>query len=231
MKLFCLPYAGGSAQSIYSCWIDKLEPHVSLNVIELKGRGGRYSEGSYKDINEAVDDIINHMVKSNINEDYCIFGHSMGALLAYEVYKKIDQLNLNKPKHLFLSGHAAPHIKNKYEINYTLDDETFIKEVNNLGGIPYELTKNRDALMFFVKIIKEDFRIINQYKHKKGNIIECEISVFFGSNELINLNDVFMWESYTKEKISFYKIEGNHFFIHSQKDLIINLIKETIKKI
>lgn len=230
MKLFCLPYAGGSAQAIYSCWIDKLEPQVNLNIVELKGRGGRYSEGSYKNISEAVDDIINYMVESNINEDYCIFGHSMGALLAYEVCKKIEQLNLNEPKHLFLSGHAAPHIKNKYEINHTLDDETFIREINNLGGIPYKLTKDYAALMFFVRIIKEDFRMINQYKYKKGNAIKCGISVFFGSNELINLNDVFMWESYTEEKISFYRVDGNHFFIHNLKDLIINLIKEIIKK-
>lgn len=79
MKLFCLPYAGGSAQSIYSSWRDKLEPFVSLNIIELRGRGGRYSEGGYKDINEAVGnhffinnkkELVINLIKDTINKIY-----------------------------------------------------------------------------------------------------------------------------------------------------------------
>src|ERR1700738_4611092 len=109
MILFCLPYAGGS-EVIYYKWKKYLHPSIQLIPIQLKGRGKRFSEIFYENIEEAVDDIFENVKDKIVDDDYAIYGHSMGSLLAYELYYKISKLNLKKPKHIFFSGYKAPSI-------------------------------------------------------------------------------------------------------------------------
>ena len=84
MILFCLPYAGGSEVAYYK-WKKYLHPSIELIPIELKGRGKRFNEIFYESLEEAVDDIFENIKDKIINNDYAIYGHSMGSLLSYEL--------------------------------------------------------------------------------------------------------------------------------------------------
>ncbi|WP_268906141.1 thioesterase II family protein [Clostridium hydrogenum] len=100
MILFCLPYAGGS-EAIYYKWKDYLSPSIQLIPIELKGRGKRYNETFYETLDEAINDIFKWIKERIMNDDYAIYGHSMGSILAYELYYKVISEKLRKPKHIF----------------------------------------------------------------------------------------------------------------------------------
>jgi 4'-phosphopantetheinyl transferase len=101
MVLFCLPYAGGS-ESIYYKWKRYLKHFIELEPIELKGRGKkRFNETFYESLEEAVDDIFENIKDKIAEDDFAIYGHIMGSLLAYELYYKIGKLNVRKPKHIF----------------------------------------------------------------------------------------------------------------------------------
>src|SRR6185369_7818116 len=108
IKLFCLPYAGGSSM-VFHKWKKYLNSEIELRAIELAGRGRRIHESMYQDRAEAVEDVF-QLIKDEIRQSpYALLGHSMGSLIAYEVAQKIRANKLPEPLHVFFSGSSAPH--------------------------------------------------------------------------------------------------------------------------
>lgn len=95
------------------------------------------------------------------NEKYAIFGHSMGAYIAYELYYKLKNSQTEAPEHLFLSGINPPMLRKSIKISH-LDNDTFLEQVVELGGIPSDLLKHKDVLNFFLPILRNDFRIVEE---------------------------------------------------------------------
>ena len=158
VKLFCIPYAGGSA-TVYYKWNNYLKNNIELIPVELSGHGARFNEKLHTNMKSMIEDIYNN-IKDKLNDGpYMIFGHSMGALIAYELLYKIKESGDNSPLHAFFSGKGAPSIKNKTSI-YNESDEVIIKEIYDLGGTPKELLNQKEILNIFLKIIRADYEII-----------------------------------------------------------------------
>jgi len=230
MILFCLPYAGGS-ESIYYNWQKHLGSSIKLEPIELRGRGKRYNEDFYENFNEAIDDVflsIRHKIAHN---NYAIFGHSLGSLLAYELYYKICNENLIKPKHIFFSGNAAPSAKSEEKELHKLPDNEFMQEIINLGGTPKEVLENDELLQFVLPILRSDIKINEDfiYKERKDKI-ECDITVFSGKEDDIKLEELLKWRSHCSQGFKVHMIEGNHFFINSNIKSIMNIINSELNK-
>lgn len=228
MKLFCLPYAGGSG-IIYRKWKKVVRGNIEVRPIELKGRGSRYIEGFYNDLHEAVEDIY-FQIKDEINDgDFGIFGHSMGSILAYELYYKILKEGKPKARHIFFSAHRAPGF-NKEDKMHTLPDEEFMEKVIGLGGTPKEVIENKELLEFVQPILRNDFRILEEYTYKeKEELIESEVSVLIGEKDEITLEEAKEWNKLAAKEICIYTFEGDHFFINNEYKKIIDIIESKIK--
>lgn len=228
MILFCLPYAGGS-EAVYYKWKNYLHPSIQLVPIELKGRGKRIKEDFYQSLEEAVDDIFENIKESIMNNDYSIYGHSMGSLLAYGLYYKIDKMAMKRPEHIFFSGDKPPSIIIEKEKIYTLSNDDFIKKLMELGGTPEELMNNKSLLQIFIPIIRNDFKMYSQYKYKeRDNKIECNVSIFNGNQDSITLEDIREWENHVQKEFKVYNFDGNHFFINTNVEKITSIINETL---
>jgi surfactin synthase thioesterase subunit len=224
MILYCLPYAGGS-KSIYYGWKKHLDPSIILEPIELKGRGRRYDEGFYQDFDESVSDILLSIKNQIVNNEYAIFGHSFGSLLAYELYHKICDENMMKPKHMFFSGNTAPDSSRKINILHTLPDNEFLKEVIDLGGTPQELVENNELLQLVLPILRNDFRINESYIYKeRKDKIECDITVFSGKDEDIIIEELLAWRNHCCRGFKIHMLAGDHFFINNNVENITNII-------
>ncbi|RIU88360.1 thioesterase II family protein [Oceanobacillus picturae] len=228
MILFCLPYAGGS-ETIYHSWKNHLHPSIQIVPIELKGRGKRFNEFFYESLEEAVDDIFENIKDRIANDDFAIYGHSMGSLLVYELYYKISELNLKKPKHLFFSGYKAPSIIRERENTYTLPNYEFMKKVMELGGTPKELMKNKELLEIILPIIRSDFKIIETYNYEeREEKIACDVSILNGKQDSINLEEILTWKNHVCRDFKVYNFEGNHFFINNNAENITSIINATL---
>lgn len=228
MRLFCLPYAGGS-EAIYYKWRKYLHPSIQLEPIELKGRGKRWSEFFYETLEEAVDDIFNVIKNKICDDDYAIYGHSMGSLLAYELYYKINEMRVRKSKHIFFSGYEAPSMIKGKENTYTLPDYDFIKNVIDLGGTPEELMINKELRQISLPIIRSDFKIVETYSYQeRENKIECDVSILNGKQDSINLEEILAWKNHVCGGFKVYNFEGNHFFINDNVENITSIINNTL---
>lgn len=222
MKLFCFPYAGGSA-AIFSSWKRYLHPEIELKPVELAGRGKRMGEPFYNEVSEAIEDVFDK-VKNEIDQlPYALFGHSMGCMISYELAQKIREYNLKAPTHLFFSGRKAPHIKTEDEkIYHLMDDIQFKKEVIELGGTPPEFFNNSELLKLFLPLLKNDFRITEHATFSEViRPFDSNITVFLGKDDDLTAEECHGWRVHTKRLCSIHYFEGGHFFLHEQaKDLL-----------
>ncbi|HEY9061408.1 MAG TPA: thioesterase domain-containing protein [Pseudobacteroides sp.] len=228
IKLFCLPYAGGSA-TVYSRWKNYIDQNIEVIPIELAGRGKKFSKPLNNSIEDEVNNIFEEITHHIKNYPYAFFGHSMGTLIIHQLIGKIISHNLRMPVHSFMSGRFPPHIKGK-EVYHTLPDNEFKKAILCLGGTPKAVADNEELFNLFLPILKSDYKMVEQYEFKQEPRKWCfDISVFYGSNDnLAQYHDVEEWSFYTEKSCDFYKFEGNHFFIHEHEKKIVSTISQIL---
>lgn len=227
-KLFCFPYAGGSSM-IYRNWKQYLSPEIELVPIELAGRGTRILEKSYLNIEQAVQDLFDIMKSDILKGRYALFGHSLGALLCYELCKKIQKEKFPNPDHVFFSARNAPHIErddiNKYHL---MSDDDFKANLISMGGTPPELFEHKEFMDLFVPLIKNDFKLSEQKIAKDTNIpLDSAITILTGKRDAL-VYRVDEWLKYSTRNCNIILFEGGHFFINEEAEKIIRVINRTL---
>lgn len=231
IKLFCFPYAGGSAQ-VYQNWAKDLDAAVELIPIELSGRGERFNDPLYKDFEEMVDDVFHKIYNDIVQAPYALFGHSLGSLIVFELVQKIVAHKLPAPKHVFYSGKGAPHIERKKSLVYhVLDNATFKQEIIKLGGTPAAIFEHPELEQLFLPLLKNDFKLAETYNFKDGKTLyDGEISVLLGKEDDLTAVQCHEWSNATSGICHVTYFNGGHFFIHHETEKIIQLINAALSR-
>ncbi|WP_449603624.1 thioesterase II family protein [Paenibacillus sp. Marseille-Q9583] len=233
IKLFCFPYAGGSAGSIYSKWSESLSQHIQVVPVELSGRGNRINDLLYDNLKDIVNDVF-RLIEKDIVEGtpYAIFGHSMGSIIAYEIYHKIKACDYKQPVHMFLSAKLPPHIDPEESTLHMLPDESFLDEIIKIGGTSKEILLYPELLEIFLPILRADFKAIETYKYvERGQRIECSSTILVGKDESQPDDGMQEWRRHTKSEISIIEISGGHFFINEQVTEVLKIVDKAMKNI
>lgn len=228
IKLFCLPYAGG-ASTIYAKWKQHISKEIELCPIELRGRGRRFGEPLYNNVEEIVDDVYNLIKRDISTNEYAIFGHSLGSIVAYELAHKIQQNDDKLPKHIFFAGKKAPQFKDEDKEIHHLPDKEFIEEILEMGGTPKEILENKELLELVLPIVRADFKVNELYRYKqKEDKLDSNITIIKGKDEKMNLEEVTGWREHTDRNCKFFTLDGDHFFINDKYKDIISIISNTL---
>ncbi len=228
IKLFCLPYAGGSA-FIYSKWKLRLAKNIELCPIELAGRGSRITEKFYVNLDAAVNDIYEQIVDDISEFDYAIFGHSMGALLAYELIQKIKSVGLKPPVHAFFSGRKPPGTPRKGKPFSLMSPSEFEEKILDLGGTPPEFFEYPELKKVFIPLLRSDFTL-SESKINRPEIspLATNITIFLGETEGVPMDMAIKWKKHTEKECFIYYLEGGHFFLFDQEKEIIEIINTSL---
>jgi medium-chain acyl-[acyl-carrier-protein] hydrolase len=228
IKLFCLPYAGGSA-SVYYKLRRFLNSNIALYPVELAGRGKRIKTPLYDNIEEAVDDIYG-IIKDEVDDGpYALLGHSLGSILAFETLYKLEESGKNTPVHVFFSGSRPPHKLDKSKILHILPDEQFKEEIIKMGGTDEKVFENKELSDYFMRLLKSDFKMIETYQYmNKDEKLKSDITVLTGKADDISYYEILGWKMLTSGSCEIYEFEGNHFFINSCTKEIVDIINRTL---
>jgi medium-chain acyl-[acyl-carrier-protein] hydrolase len=228
IKLFCFPYAGGSAV-IYNNWKQYLDPSIELRPIELSGRGKRIFEPLYSSVPDLIDDVYGIIMDDIQAAPYAFFGHSMGGMIGYELAQRIRKTKLPGPGHIFFSGRNAPHIKKNEKIIHLLPEDEFRKEIISLGGTPPDFFDYPELLEALLPVLRNDFKLADT-DIQSGEILplDCNITVFFGKNENLTAEQCEGWKIHTKKQYRIHYFEGGHFFLHDKVEQIVRFINSTL---
>lgn len=227
MKLFCLPHLGGSA-SIYYQWKKYLNEKIEIVPIELAGRGERIKECFYEDFSTLISDV-SEKISIEENEKYAFFGHSMGALIAYELYYYMLHKDSTIPTHIFFSGRNTPEVKDEIFFGQMTDQE-LIDGLIQIGGIPPQLLNYPELLNLSLAVIKADRKVMQTYEFKlHTNKLLCDITVMAGKDDLtLDYGKMDEWSLITKQKCNYSYYPGAHFYVEKNLADICSLINNTL---
>lgn len=232
VQLFCLPFAGGSASS-YLAWNKYLKNSICIIPVQLAGRGERFSDKSYDSFEEIVDECF-LIIKSKIQNDnlqYALLGHSMGSWIVYEICRRIYKTDMRKPLHVFFSGNRAPYFEYQEKKIHKLPDTEFIDEILRYGGSDRNLLEDSTYGKIFLNILRNDFRLIENYVCDKEIIsMDCDVSVFNGIQDDIPEAGLLAWSSCTQKNCSIYNFEGGHFFLFERADEVTKELKKMLNE-
>lgn len=222
-QLFTIHFAGGNCYS-FNFLKQHFDPYFEVVALELPGRGKRMTEPLLKDAQDAANALFLELNKHRKQEVlFGVYGHSMGALLGFELIKRLEKEN---PLFLVVSGNAGPNI-GKEELFYNLDQEAFKEELKKLGGIPQEVFDNEELYHFFEPILRADFELVERYETDLNITVNTPIYAVMGDLET-NVDSIGNWKKYTTKTCETSILEGNHFFINDQPEAIASLLKKAL---
>lgn len=228
-KLFCLPHAGGSA-TVYMRWKRYLSEGIELHPLEPAGRGKRLAEPHYRSMDEMIDDLCGCLEQQLDGSDFAFFGHSMGALVAYELTHAVTRRMGREPVHLFVSGTYPPRAK-KLNILHSLSDDRLCEEIKRLGGTEGELLEREDLLRLFLPVLRADLQLVETHRFAdKPDRIPCDLSVLSGKKDRATAGyDLSEWSRYGSRDCRFYEFEGGHFFINEHVAQVVSVINAALR--
>lgn len=219
--ILCFPYAGGGA-SAYLTW-ERYIKEAKMCFLQLPGREERIREPLYKEISEVTEDVVSDI--GGYDNSFILFGHSMGAKIAYEVAKRLEKEN-RKILKLIVSGSRTPDRKETHPI-CKLPDKEFDSQLTRFGGTPKEVLENGELLDFFRPMLRADFTMDESYYCREIRKVNCPIVALAGEDDREALpEEVKRWNLYTDNQFQFYKFRGEHFFIKENFYKIINIMME-----
>lgn len=225
MKLICFPHAGGLAS-----YYNFLRNMKDVNVIlyEYSGRAGKLNEADYTNFQDAVGRISKEVNQIAAAEDYAIFGHSMGAYIAYEVALMMQNKYMKPAKWLFVSGQASPIRYKKVDI--IEDNVKFLSYISRLGGIDKEIINNTELSNLFLPVIRRDFEMYNTYKPtQEGCILDTKVYALYGKDDLaFDTEYIDEWKAVAKNYLGSKQFKGDHFYFKENKDEIVNYLETII---
>lgn len=226
LRLICFPYAGGSA-STYMSWANSLPENVELVIIQAPGRGIRIAEQAFSNMYSLVNELIS-VIPSVLDKPYILFGHSMGSRVAFELMHQLKVVKQPLPLHFIASGSRGPHIKATNKPIYQFSDDDFINELKILNGTPQAVLDNKELMEMFLPLLRADFEVSDTYCYQGNGKFDCPISVLTGEDDDISIDDLNAWGKWFESELELYSIAGDHFFIDSHKEAVLNKVNMII---
>jgi len=228
MRLFCFPYAGGNALNIYRSWPDYLPRDFEVCAIQLPGRGNRIREPAHTRLDALVRDVEPN-IKPYLDKPFAFFGHSMGAMISFELARALRRLQAPGPAQLFVSGRGAPHLPDPDPPAYHLPEAEFIAEIKSLNGTPKEVLEHPELMELMIPLLRADFSVCQTYSYVEGPPLDCPITVFGGLEDPKAGPELLEpWNLHTSAAFKLRMLPGDHFFLQSNKTQLLQYLSAEI---
>ncbi|MFJ2645695.1 thioesterase II family protein [Streptomyces sp. NPDC087420] len=225
-RLVCFPHAGGAA-GFYYALSALLHPRVEVLAVQYPGRQERRSEPPAPDI-ETLAAAVAGVLEPRWGTPHAFFGHSMGAVVAYETARLLEAATGSGPTAFFASGRRAPSTRREEELHLA-DDRALLAEVVRQGGTPSALLEDPELVAMILPTLRGDYRAIERYRHRPGAAIGAPITVLVGADDLkVTEEEAYAWKAHTTGSTEVLTFGGGHFFLAEHQERIGALIRERL---
>lgn len=227
IRLFCFPYAGGGTISFRS-WKNNL-PDFEVCAIEFPGRGMHRKLPLLTQLEPLIQGIAANIIL-HLDKPFAFFGHSMGAIVSFELTRFLRKKHAIEPIHLFVSGRRAPQISSDEPFIHTLPEPEFFAKLRNLNGTPEVVLDNAELMQLLLPIIRADFAVVETYVYTEETPFNFPITAFGGLQDPeVNITELEAWQQQTTANFSLQMFPGDHFFLHSAEHLLLDTISRTLQ--
>jgi surfactin synthase thioesterase subunit len=230
LKIFCFPYAGGTAL-VFKKWRDFLPENVQVVPVELPGRGARLQEPPFLSLPVLVEELAG-VIWPLLDKPFIFYGHSMGAIIAFELARSLRRRHGLEPLALFVGGCRAPQTPNSEPATYNLPNNEFIKELIRLDGTPIEVIEHAELMDMMVPLLRADFRLTQTYEYTDDTPLRCPITAYGGLRDYHVARDMLSsWREQTRSKFALHMLPGDHFFLRSSQSQLLGLLARELREI
>lgn len=229
VRLFCFHPAGSNALFFYN-WAKELHPSIEPISIQLPRRSSHLENP----LLTRMEPVISYLCEAILNycdKPYYFFGHSLGALIAFELAHALQKNNKPLPYCLFTSGKTPPHLQIQ-KLTYHLSDKDFIDLVKEYNGIPTEIINDNSLMALFLPILRADFELLETYVYQDRSPLLCDLIALGGIDDpIVKPNIIKEWQKYTSGTFNYHLLPGDHFFIKSEQKNVLKIVTQEIHKI
>lgn len=229
IRLFCFPYAGAGAR-VYNSWPGILPREIEVCPVNLPGREARLREPPFTRMPQLVRSAVRALLPY-ADKPFAFFGHSMGALVGFELTRHLRREYGLSPVHLFVSGHAAPRHLKSMRRRHMLPEPEFSDELRFLNGTPKEVLENRELMELIMPLLRADFELCETYEYEQQTPLDCPISAYGGlQDECVKCEHLEDWRYETTGPFSLHLFRGDHFFLHESEAIFLRSLRQEMRK-
>jgi medium-chain acyl-[acyl-carrier-protein] hydrolase len=221
LRLFCFPYAGGGA-SIYREWARAFPSSVEICPVELPGRGGRLKQEPYIRISPLVEAAASGLLPY-FDTPFAFFGHSMGAVVAFELARRLRRTAGYRPFHLFVSGRRAPNLPASSPPTYNLPEPEFLEQLRSLNGTPKEVLDHPELMSLLLPTLRADFELVQTYEYRIEPPLDIPMTAMGGVKDPeVDQEQLREWRRQTSANCALRLFPGDHFYLNTAQSMLID---------
>ena len=219
-RLFCMPYAGGGVAP-YRLWFRSLPEDIEVHAVQLPGRESRLRDAPLTTIHAMVD-AVRPAIDAASDLPYAIFGHSMGALMAFELTFALEQGGLRAPSRLFVSARRGPDEPDPRPPVHELPEAQFLDELQErYGAIPEAVRSEPELMELLLPVLRADIRAVETYVPTPGAIVRCPVDIYGGSSDTHpHPAQLSQWSRVVEQPVRIRMFAGDHFYLNSQREAL-----------
>jgi medium-chain acyl-[acyl-carrier-protein] hydrolase len=227
-NLFCFSHAGGTAAH-FRLWPGGLPPRLAVWGTRLPGRPGRMREPPI-DSMPVLAETLAEALLPHLEKPFAFFGHSMGAVLAFETASVLARRGAPAPWRLFVSSRRPPHLPEATADMHRLNDADFVAEINRrYGGIPPELQQEPDVMALLLPGLRADIAALETHRPGLRAPLGMPITAFAGTeDQLITPADIAAWGALTTGPFQIRMFAGGHFYLEAQRAALLDYLSATL---
>lgn len=224
LRVVCLPHAGGAA-SFYRGWRQRFPADVEFVAVQYPGREDRVDEPRIEDMTRLAT-LIAGVLDVFIDRPLALFGHSMGAAVAYEVAWRLEQRGWPALAGLFVSGRAAPGAR-AGGTKHLGDDDTLWDEVRRLGGTDASVLGEATIRALVLPVLRSDYRVSETYQPQPGRLLACPVTAFAGDTDPeVTVDEMRRWAGLTQGAFDLRVFPGQHFYLVAEQAAVVAALLE-----
>jgi medium-chain acyl-[acyl-carrier-protein] hydrolase len=229
VRLFTIPHAGGGT-SVFRKWTDAVPTSVEIIPVQLPGREARIADQPFVRLAPLLSELAEAMVP-HLGVPFALFGHSMGALICFELARYLRRAFGASPVHLFLSAAPAPQMQRRHRAMHDLPTEELLEELRRLDGTPNEVLRSDEVMHLLLPALRADLTLIETYSYFPDAPLACPISVFGGLNDArVTPAEIAAWREHGSGPFTQRMVPGGHFFAYDPRGPVAeSIISELVR--
>ena len=226
-RLFCFHHAGGSVV-IFNKW-RSYSPSVDVIPVEIPGRGNRMEESCITDFETLIKQTSAALAGAYDGRPFFIYGHSLGAAVAFETACALQRIYNIKPQKLIVAGRHAPMDPDCSDYRCSMGLEALKKDLLHLGMMDQDTLEDETFQQFFLPMIYKDYQLHEDYQYQGGRLDIPVIAMNGKSDDTADADQMDRWALVTDEGFTRYEFEGGHFFPYeeSENEVLQRILIET----
>ena len=223
--MFCFPSAGSSA-SLYKNWVQPDNSEIEIIPIEIPGRGTHIAEPAASSVSDLIDSFMPVFLEA-ARSPFILYGHSFGAVVAFQLAWTLQQRGLKTPEKLIVAGRHAPHMEDPSPLNSSIGDSAMVEEIERMGGTPKAVLEHPEMMQFIVNLLRGDLKTHESFVYD-GQKIDIPVVAHCGTLDDATWEEIEFWGDVTTARFEMEQFSGDHFFI---KNLGSSYLRSLLKVI